>query len=75
MRLKIGSRLCVEGLRVMNENNWFPAMTLMVGNPGETDEDTKETLDLIYEMERRGIFAFLIPSIFTPLHGLRAWKT
>ncbi|MBI4482678.1 MAG: hypothetical protein HY652_07290, partial [Acidobacteria bacterium] len=27
----------LEGLRVMNENNWFPMMTLMVGNPGETD--------------------------------------
>lgn len=61
----------LEGLRVMNENNWFPAMTLMVGNPGETDEDTKETLDLIYEIERRGLFAFLIPSIFTPLHDTR----
>lgn len=61
----------LEGLRVANENNWFPMMTLMVGNPGETDEDVKETLDLIYEMERRGLFAFLVPSIFTPLHDTR----
>lgn len=61
----------LEGLRVMNENNWFPAMTLMVGNPGETDEDVKGTLDLVYEMERRKLFAFLIPSIFTPLHDTR----
>lgn len=64
----------LEGLRVMNENNWFPAMTLMVGNPGETDEDAKETLDLVYEMERRKLFAFLIPSIFTPLHDTRMEK-
>ncbi len=61
----------VEGLRVLNENNWFPAMTLIVGNPDETDEDIKATLDLIYEMERQGLFAFLIPSIFTPLHDTR----
>ena len=61
----------LEGLRVLNENNWFPAVTLMVGNPGETDEDTKATLDLIYEVERRGLFAFFIPSIFTPLHDTR----
>jgi radical SAM superfamily enzyme YgiQ (UPF0313 family) len=61
----------LEGLRVLNENNWFPAMTLIVGSPGETDEDVMETLDLIYEMERRGLFAFLIPSIFTPLHDTR----
>ena len=29
---------------------------------------------LIYEMERRGLFAFLIPSIFTPLHDTRMEK-
>ena len=61
----------LEGLRVLNENNWFPAMTLIVGNPDETDEDNMATLDLIYEIERRGLFAFLIPSIFTPLHDTR----
>ena len=61
----------LEGLRVLNENNWFPAMTLIVGNPDETDEDVMATIDLIYEMERRGLFAFLIPSIFTPLHDTR----
>lgn len=61
----------LEGLRVLNDNNWFPAMTLIVGNPDETDEDIMETLDLVYEMERRGLFAFLIPSIFTPLHDTR----
>jgi len=63
--------IVLEGLRVLNENNWFPAMTLIVGNPEETDEDNMATLDLVYEMERRGLFAFLIPSIFTPLHDTR----
>ena len=61
----------VHGLEVLNENNWFPAMTLIIGSPGETDEDVKATLDLIYEVERRGLFAFFIPSIFTPLHDTR----
>jgi radical SAM superfamily enzyme YgiQ (UPF0313 family) len=61
----------LEGLRTLNENNWFPAVTLIVGNPGETDDDVKATLDLIYETERRGLFAFFIPSIFTPLHDTR----
>jgi radical SAM superfamily enzyme YgiQ (UPF0313 family) len=63
--------IIVEGLRTLNENNWFPVMTLMIGNPGETDEDTMATIDLVYEMERRGLFAFLVPSIFTPLHDTR----
>ena len=64
----------LEGLRVLNENNWFPVMTLIVGSPGETDNDVEETLDLVYEMERRKLFAFLVPSIFTPLHDTRMEK-
>jgi len=61
----------LEGLRIANENNWFPVMTLMVGNPGETDDDSRATLDLLYEIERRGLWAILVPSIFTPLHDTR----
>ncbi len=61
----------VRGLEILNKHNWFPAMTLIVGNPGETDDDVRATLDLIYEVERRGLFAFFIPSIFTPLHDTR----
>ena len=61
----------IRGLEILNENNWFPAMTLIIGNPGETDEDVKATIDLVYEVERRGLFAFFIPSIFTPLHDTR----
>jgi hypothetical protein len=64
----------VQGLTTLNRNNWFPAMTLIVGSPGETDEDNRATLDLIHEIERRGLFAFFIPSIFTPLHDTRMEK-
>jgi radical SAM superfamily enzyme YgiQ (UPF0313 family) len=64
----------INGLQILNEQNWFPAMTLIVGSPGETDDDTRATLDLIYEVERRGLFAFFIPSIFTPLHDTRLEK-
>jgi tRNA A37 methylthiotransferase MiaB len=61
----------IQGLTIMNRNNWFPVATLMIGSPGETEEDTKATLDLIYEVERRKLFAFFIPSIFTPLRDTR----
>jgi hypothetical protein len=62
----------IQGLTTLNANNWFPAMTLIVGNPDETDEDVKATLDLIYEVERRGLFAFFIPSIFTRVVDVQA---
>jgi radical SAM superfamily enzyme YgiQ (UPF0313 family) len=65
----------VRGLEVLNSHNWFPAMTLIVGSPGETDDDCRATLDLIYEVERRRLFAFFIPSIFTPLHDTRMENT
>ncbi|HOL70884.1 MAG TPA: radical SAM protein [Bryobacteraceae bacterium] len=61
----------IQGLTILNRNNWFPVLTLMIGSPGETDEDVKATLDLVYEIERRKLFAFLVPSIFTPLHDTR----
>jgi radical SAM superfamily enzyme YgiQ (UPF0313 family) len=61
----------VQGLTILNRNNWFPVITLMIGNPGETDDDCRATLDLLYEVERRGLFAFFVPSIFTPLHDTR----
>jgi radical SAM superfamily enzyme YgiQ (UPF0313 family) len=64
----------LRGLEILNKHNWFPAVTLIIGSPGETDEDTKATLDFIYEVERRGLFAFFIPSIFTPLHDTRMEK-
>jgi hypothetical protein len=63
--------VALEGLRIFNENNWFPVMTLLVGAPGETDDDVMATLDLVYEFERRGLFGFLVPSVFTPLHDTR----
>lgn len=66
--------IVLEGLRVLNENNWFPVMTLIIGNPDETDEDVMATIDLVYEMERRNLFGFLVPSIFTPLHDTRMEK-
>ncbi len=61
----------IQGLTILNRCNWFPVMTLMIGSPGEADEDVKATLDLVYEIERRKLFAFLVPSIFTPLHDTR----
>jgi hypothetical protein len=57
----------LNGLEVLNRHNWFPVCTLIVGSPGETDEDSMATLDLLYEVERRGLHCMWVPSIFTPL--------
>lgn len=59
--------IVLNGLDILNRHNWFPVCTLIVGSPGETDEDSMATLDLLYEVERRGLHCMWVPSIFTPL--------
>ena len=61
----------INGLMILNRNNWIPVMTLIVGAPDETDDDVRETLDLVFEIERRGLHVVLVPSIFTPLKDTR----
>jgi radical SAM superfamily enzyme YgiQ (UPF0313 family) len=65
--IKDWPHIVLNGLEVLNRNNWFPVCTLIVGSPDESDEDSRATLDLIYEAERRGLHCMWVPSIFTPL--------
>jgi radical SAM superfamily enzyme YgiQ (UPF0313 family) len=65
--IKDWPHIVLNGLEILNKNNWFPVCTLIVGSPGETDDDSMATLDLLYEVERRGLHAMWVPSIFTPL--------
>src|SRR5581483_6063849 len=65
--IKDWPHIVLNGLQVLNRNNWFPVCTLIVGSPGETDEDSMATLDLLNEVERRGLHCMWVPSIFTPL--------
>ncbi|MFN4336230.1 MAG: B12-binding domain-containing radical SAM protein [Candidatus Nitrosocaldus sp.] len=41
-----------HGTRILNENYWIPAYTLILGLPGETDEDCWDTVRLIDRMEK-----------------------
>jgi radical SAM superfamily enzyme YgiQ (UPF0313 family) len=69
--IKDWPHIVLNGLEILNKNNWFPVCTLIVGSPGETDEDSMATLDLLYEAERRGLHCMWVPSIFTPLVNTR----
>ena len=66
--------IVLEGLRVANQNNWFPMMTLMVGNPGETDQDVQETLDLVYEMERAAAYLLFWSLRYSLRYTTLAWS-
>ncbi|MBI3666292.1 MAG: B12-binding domain-containing radical SAM protein [Acidobacteria bacterium] len=61
--------IVVEGIQILNQNNWFPVCTFIVGLPGETDDDIRQSLDLLHRLRKNKIL--YVPSIFTPLEDTR----
>jgi radical SAM superfamily enzyme YgiQ (UPF0313 family) len=61
--------IVVEGINILNRNNWFPVCTFIVGLPGETDDDMRQSLDLLHRLRNNKIL--YVPSIFTPLEDTR----
>lgn len=61
--------IVVEGIQILNRNNWFPVCTFIVGLPGETDDDVKQSLDLLRRLRNNKVI--YVPSIFTPLEETR----
>jgi radical SAM superfamily enzyme YgiQ (UPF0313 family) len=41
-----------EGTRIMNENHYYPAYTLIIGLPGERDEDVQDTIQMVRSLEK-----------------------
>src|SRR5713101_7737875 len=59
----------LKGFEILNKHNWFPFCTFIIGLPGETDEDTKESLKLLYDLrDAKGTF---VPTFFVPLEDTR----
>jgi radical SAM superfamily enzyme YgiQ (UPF0313 family) len=59
----------LEALTYLEENNWVPLATIIVGLPGEEVDDAYKTLNLIEEINRHGLKTFLVPLLFVPLGG------
>lgn len=53
-----------EGARVMNENHWFPAATLIIGWPDETPDETQYTIDLIEDFRKTGFRGLVAPLLY-----------
>jgi radical SAM superfamily enzyme YgiQ (UPF0313 family) len=59
----------LKGMEILNRNNWYPFCTFIIGLPGETDEDTRQSLDLLYDLrDAKGTF---VPTWFVPLEDTR----
>jgi radical SAM superfamily enzyme YgiQ (UPF0313 family) len=62
----------LKGMEILNRHNWYPFCTFIIGLPGETDADTKLSLDLLYELrDAKGTF---VPTWFVPLENTRMAK-
>lgn len=62
----------LKGMEILNRHNWFPFCTFIIGLPGETEEDTKQSLDLLYDL--RDAKATFVPTFFVPLEDTRMEK-
>jgi radical SAM superfamily enzyme YgiQ (UPF0313 family) len=59
----------LKGMEIMNKKNWFPFCTWIIGLPGETEEDTKKSLDLLHAL--KGAKWVVIPTLFVSLDETR----
>ena len=53
-----------EGCRILNENHWFPALTLIIGWPDETPDETQYTIDLIDDFRRMKMSGLVAPLLY-----------
>lgn len=62
----------MKGMEIMNRANWFPMCTFILGLPGETAADTRESLDLLHSL--KDAKWCVIPTLFVPLDDTRMEK-
>jgi radical SAM superfamily enzyme YgiQ (UPF0313 family) len=62
----------MKGMEIMNRANWFPMCTFILGLPGETPADTRESLDLLHSL--KDAKWCVIPTLFVPLGDTRMEK-
>ncbi len=59
--------VATQAFAIMNDNDWYPLATLIIGLPGEIEEDVIETLQLLDELKHYN--AFYVPLFFVPLEN------
>src|SRR5262249_38143390 len=62
----------MKGMEILNRNNWFPFCTWLLGLPGETPDDTRQSLDLLYAL--KDAKWCVVPTLFVPLEDTRLEK-
>ncbi len=58
-----------EAISILNRYKWLPACTLILGLPGETEDDVLDTIRLVERLDR--FHCVLAPLFYVPLGALR----
>lgn len=61
--------LVVRAFEILNENNWIPCATLILGLPGEEERDIELTISLIEKL--RPFKSIIVPLFFVSMGGLK----
>ncbi len=56
-----------EAFGILNDNDWYPLATLIIGLPDEKEEDVIDTLTLLDDL--KNFKAFYVPLFFVPLEN------
>jgi radical SAM superfamily enzyme YgiQ (UPF0313 family) len=59
--------IVTDAFGILNDNDWYPLATLIVGLPEEKEEDVLQTLELMDAL--KGYNAFYVPLFFVPLEN------
>jgi radical SAM superfamily enzyme YgiQ (UPF0313 family) len=56
-----------DGLKLLNDNYYFVANTIVIGLPGEDDDDVRETIELLRSLD--GTACVVAPMLYTDYHN------
>lgn len=68
--------MIIESHKILSDNIWVPAETVIMGLPGEKPEDIQKTIDLIHNLSEYK--SLIVPLCFVPignLQGKRFFRT
>lgn len=59
------SEIVIQAHGILNDNDWLPLSSFLLDMPGETEDDTMKTIELVDDLKSYNVF--LMPVLFVPL--------
>ena len=59
----------LKGVKLLNDNYWYPCLTYIIGFPGATPGDYLKTTELIDKLKDEGFKGWVFPLLLVPIGG------